>query len=449
MAHISKPSNLNLAGYLLIVLWGMSTWIHINAIFAQLPMIVPCVAEKGSIASVISLAIQIGNIGPILLTIIQQRHFFGWVSTEPGSRPPRVISYFIFIIILIGICGSFLLTARWNAKDGSRSYTLIVTTFFLALAATSSSLVFFDYIKRYTAAFSVNALLLGEAMNTIIPALLVLIQTKAHVAPCPVGNTSTIPLSTQCDQGQQDLLFSTSVYFAIIGCLILLSFVAFTFLDIGLLNPRKEVPTTGRLGELPLNEVTDSSKGNSTEDIVDSLSDKKIRRDIFRLLTISVAVNFLNFGILPALITYSTLPYGRLTFLVASILTPFANAASVALGFVHSNAKSIRNLVFLLAVSMAGTCYILAVAFMSPCSPRYRTPEGGVTIVSVWFLATLSLCYTRLLIVNRIRTIDPSKMFWFGFSVQMGGLLGAVPMYIITSHTALLKFVDTCQPVSC
>ncbi|KAI0989331.1 hypothetical protein GJ496_004881 [Pomphorhynchus laevis] len=432
MFSFGKQNKLNITGYALIVIWGMSTWLHINAIFAQLPLIIPCAPEHGSLPASLSLAIQLGNIGPIVLTIIQKKKLFGWITTDPGLKPPKIISAIIYIIIIIGSGGSFILAPTWGTNNGSISYALILTTFLFALAATSSSMAFFDYIKRYTAVFSVNALLFGESLNTILPPLLVLAQTRAYIPPC---SNETM---NQC--GQVGVVFKTETYFVIIGCIILFSLFAFLALDCGVVKLVDRSQSV-KSDSIDLNE-------NSDNEMVHG-GDPKIQTDIKRLLSISVIINFLSFGILPALSSLSTLPYGRKAYLIQSIATPFANASAVLIGLICSSTKSIYRLIVLLLIGLSGTCYIIAVSVMSPCSPLYRSQEGAVQIIIVWFAVTLFLCYSRLLIVNRIRIIDPSKMFWFGASVQLGGLLGAVPMYILTNHSGIFKGTSGCEDIIC
>ena len=49
----------------LAILFGISAWISINGLWVELPILVNKLPEKWSLASYLSVIVQIGNLGPI------------------------------------------------------------------------------------------------------------------------------------------------------------------------------------------------------------------------------------------------------------------------------------------------------------------------------------------------------------------------------------------------
>jgi riboflavin transporter 2 len=71
LAFPSGVRNRNLWLDLLAVLFGMASWISVNGLWVELPVIVPQLPENWALASYLSVIVQIANIGPITYALLR------------------------------------------------------------------------------------------------------------------------------------------------------------------------------------------------------------------------------------------------------------------------------------------------------------------------------------------------------------------------------------------
>ncbi|CAF4157251.1 unnamed protein product [Rotaria magnacalcarata] len=79
--------------------------------------------------------------------------------------------------------------------------------------------------------------------------------------------------------------------------------------------------------------------------------------------------------------------------------------------------------------------FIVIIATQSPCPWWSDTTHGAIIIVISWFLVTLIIAFLRITIGHRIKLEwkGDQGMFYFGASIQLGLLLGAIPMYFLVN----------------
>lgn len=142
--------------YVLTVVFGMASWITINGIFSVLPLMIHQVPEGWQIASALSLAIQVGNIGPLIYRLMRQD--LKWIP------------FVVYIILAISIGSMLLLALFWSATltiGGYKcSFALILFSFTAALSDCTSSLVFWPAVSGL-GPITIAGLALGESMSSV------------------------------------------------------------------------------------------------------------------------------------------------------------------------------------------------------------------------------------------------------------------------------------------
>ena len=112
--------------FTLIVILNLSTWIDLNSVWIELPLIVNTAPEHWTLPSTLSLIISLANIFPVIVVIVR------WILGERFSEIP-----FIYVIITVGVIACFSIGLFWNYTayifGAERSYALIIAVFALGL----------------------------------------------------------------------------------------------------------------------------------------------------------------------------------------------------------------------------------------------------------------------------------------------------------------------------
>lgn len=205
------------ACFVLIVIMNLSAWIDIQGIMIELPLIIPLMPEGWALPSAMTICMTTAAIAPILVTILR------WCQGKRFSEIP-----FIYAIIIIGIVSCFMLAFFWQKTafvfGNQRSVWLLGGVCALSIVDCTSSVVFFDFMKRFRPAY-LTAVFLGEGLTGLIPTLLVLAQGMGSEEICipDVNGTGLVPIYTQPR-------FSVKVFMFCIGSILIFSLIAFALL---------------------------------------------------------------------------------------------------------------------------------------------------------------------------------------------------------------------------
>jgi hypothetical protein len=146
----------------LFVLVGVSAWIAIQSLFSELSVMLKQLPEGPSVASQLVLAIQCGNLGPMVYSLLR----------------PRLRTGMIFVLFS-GLAALVFVALTWNRTVNvagyERSLFLILGTFLSAVADCTSNLVFWPYASSFGAPY-VTALALGESCSSAVTALVFFLQ---------------------------------------------------------------------------------------------------------------------------------------------------------------------------------------------------------------------------------------------------------------------------------
>ncbi|CAF1030086.1 unnamed protein product [Adineta ricciae] len=404
---------------LLLIVFALSTWLDVNGVWVELPLIVNEAPEGWSLPSYLTLAIALSNIGPLIIVLLKLRF--------KKHLDERI---FIYIEILVGIISCALIAQHWNTTSyfagRPHSVFFLVLVFLLGTLDTTSTVTYADYMKRYHAKL-LNALYLGESLTSLIPSILASIQGVGGETICRENSTYPEYSSPR---------FSVQVYFWIFAGIILLSLIAFLLLEFS------SIPKAQRTFNVMEFSVETSLTPDSR-----TTSSHMSKKHYYILLTFGFLSSIIIYGILPSIGTYAVLPYSQRAYYIFSLILPISNPLSVLLGIFLRSILSIFTLTILLVCATCISIYVIVVAALSPCPPLHDSAGGAVLIISCYFLAYLLFYYIKLVLGNRIRQEFPreSGLFWFGAASQLGSLVGAVPMYLLINVYNIFKSRAVCQ----
>jgi hypothetical protein len=412
----------------LFVIFALSTWLDVNGVWVELPLIVKTAPEGWALPSFLALAIALSNIGPLIIVLLKL--FFKERLNE------RI---FIYIEIIVGIISCALIAEYWTkttyVAGQQRSVVLITLVFLLGTLDTTSTVTYGDYMKRYNSKL-LNALYLGESLTALLPSILAIIQGVGGEAIC--RDNSTYP-------EYSPPRFPVQVYFWTFVGLIFLSLVAFLTLEFSNIANSYRVIS-----------FYDSSRIPSSYELSMQLDPKPItlttppsmtKRHYYSLLIIGFLTSIILFGVLPSIGTYAVLPYSQSAYYISSIILPISSPLSVLIGLFTRSILKFISITILFIFATCASLYVIIVAFLSPCPPLHDSTGGAILVVSCYFLAYLAFNYIRLVIGNQIRQeyLRESGLFWLGATSQMGSLVGAIPIYLLVNTFHVFKSRNVCQ----
>uniref|UniRef100_A0A0G2K7T9 Riboflavin transporter n=1 Tax=Rattus norvegicus TaxID=10116 RepID=A0A0G2K7T9_RAT len=416
--------------HLLVCVFGMGSWVAINGLWVELPLLVTKLPEGWYLPSYLTVVIQLANIGPLLVTLM---HRF-----RPGCLSEVPV---IFLILCVGTTACILLAFLWSMtswiQGRQHSVAFIVLTFFLALVDCTSSVTFLPFMSQLPT-YYLTTFFIGEGLSGLLPALVALVQgsgitTCVNVTETP-GTTlnpvttmetsitqrtlspSLTPLTWHLESRYLAPRFSPLLFFLLLSFLMGCCLVAFFLLQ------RQPWGRQGSIEDLLHSQVTlHSIKPRDTED------------------TGSVGA-----PVSSPVQTYSCLPYGPVAYHLSATLSSVASPLACFLPIFLPN----RSLLFLGVLTVLGTgfgTYNMAMAAMSPCPILQGHWGGEVLIVLSWMLFVACLSYVKVMLGVILRDRSRSALLWCGAAVQLGSLIGALLMFPLVNVLKLFSSADYCS----
>ncbi|KAM9386121.1 riboflavin transporter 2 [Pholidichthys leucotaenia] len=443
---------MSLLTHLLAILFGMGSWVSINGLWVELPLIVPQIPEGWYLPSYLSVIIQMANIGPLFITLM---HRF-----RPGTLNETAV---IYTIICLGTAATFLLAFFWKETVGvagaPRSVALLVLTFFLAIVDCTSSVTFLPFTMSLKPQY-LTTYFIGEGVSGLLPALVALIQ-GVGVVHCINStestnhtlNSSTGALAFELHAQYQPANFSTEVFFFFLSAMMLVCLVAFLLLNYHPSVAREHSSNRYTNG---VEEKSRNRKRVEQKPMMDPYRspNHKCRStfgtgyyswtQVFYIFVILAWVNALTNVVVPSVQSYSCMPYGNDIYHLSATLAAVSNPLACFIAMF----LQIRSLLLMGALTVFGSgvgAYIMAMAVLSPCPLVVNYTIGGVVIVLAWILFILSLSYVKVMIGVILRDEGHSALVWCGAVVQLGSLLGAVTMFPLVSVYDYFSSGDPCN----
>ncbi|NXH75557.1 S52A3 protein, partial [Hydrobates tethys] len=442
--------------HLLACAFGMGSWVAINGLWVELPLLVTVLPEQWDLPSYITIIIQMANVGPLFVTLM---HRF-----RPGLLKEVAI---IYVVVSVGVIACLLLAFLWNytspISGRPHSTAFLLLTFFLALVDCTSSVTFLPFMMQLQPQY-LTTFFIGEGLSGLIPALIALGQgagissctNVTHVVNNTIGNETVESTTFQMETHYLPANFSTLVFFLLMTVMMLACLVAFFFLarqpKVWELSQQQLFPSSIMLSSFDQtpNEGAGARLSGGCQRPKDAKGPGAILPEVsyplakltFIYLLISW-VSALTNGILPSVQSYSCLPYGNTAYHLAATLSSMANPLACGVAMLLPG----RSLALLGTLTMAGMCfgaYNMAMAVMSPCPLLQQSQWGDVIIVLSWVLFTGTLSYVKVMAGVILRSHSRSALVWYGAAEQLGSLLGALLMFPLVNIYQFFKSTNYC-----
>ncbi|KAM4687939.1 solute carrier family 52, riboflavin transporter, member 3-B-like [Discoglossus pictus] len=432
--------------HVLICFFGLGSWVAINGVWVELPLLVPHAPEGWELPSYLTLLIQFANIGPLAVTLTHKFH--------PGLLKEGLV---IYVLLGVGILACLLLAFLWQETSlvgtSRRSTALLALIFFLALVDCTSSVTFLPYMTRLRPDY-LTSYFIGEGMSGLMPALLALGQG--------VGVVSCVPINRTVANGAEVNGTLIAVYaparFPVWGFFLFLAsmmgtcLLAFTILNKIPLERGHREP--GEAMKQTRAEKDSWSNGVEQKPMMGEEGDQERRvsqtgagkyswgERLFIFLVLAWA-NALTNSVLPAVQSYSCMPYGDHIYHLAAVFAAMANPLACGIAMYLPD-RSLVKMGILTVMGTAMACYIMSMASLSPCPPLLHNYIGGTLIVLGWVLFVGVLSYVKVIIGVILRDEGHSALVWCGAVVQLGSMLGAFTMFPLINVFTVFQSGDPC-----
>ncbi|XP_022181911.1 riboflavin transporter 2 isoform X3 [Myzus persicae] len=402
---------------LLTCMFGVGAWILVNSLYTQLPLLVQSAPEGWNLPSYLSIAIQTGNLGPLLYGAWRRRY---------GNRYDRPLT---IAVLVFGVASVFLL-ARFYDVTGvvfgePHSVVLCVLTFAVALVGCTSSVLFIPSLARYPDIYLVTYMV-GEGISGFVPSAVAIVQgvgtTTCRTVVGPDGKVSE-------EKSTTDALFSSGPFFVGIGAIMCASTVSYLCLEYLPTCKKEKIRTP------PDDDGHQTIGGGGT--------DNRSRRLNVALLAVQGAIVFFANGLLPSIQSFSCLPYGYMAYHFATNLSNIANPVACFVAY-YTNRTSKTVIYMLCGICFVSTLYMLMTAFMSSSPPLQNSTAGTVLIVFMWTLFFGCASYVKLSIAAVLRNKGNRGLFLYGCITQIGSTAGALIGFYLINVVQLLKSNAPC-----
>ena len=475
-------SQIRLPVYILVIMFAWASWIDINGLWTELPLLVNELPEFWDLPSYLVIIIQVANIGPILYTLVNR------------CAPNKVKEWpVIYIIILVGIVACTLLVFFWNETSHifgeERSTSLLVLSFFLSMVDTTSSVVFLPYMANFEPQY-MSAFYIGEGMCGFLPAMVGLIQGVGSDPDCR-NISSTMTNKTTGENITEysiipfydEPLFSVEIFFVFLLCMLVISGIAFSILNFSdyckqemevrsvATHPEQyaydnRAATDEAIDETELKNGlhaktysgrAETETGGPNKDSFSVVARKPVNLDevgmnkesqnfnklqFAYLFITSAIINGLSNGVIPSTASYSALPYGNRAYNLSTRIGMAANplACFAALFF------PCKSLLVLGVLSLSGTIlagYQLYLADMSPFPPLQDEVAGEFLVVS------FEVHKTSVLICEAAWTADNIKRIAYrrtrALVFELYNFMNFSKLYDLMNFAKLYNLMNICH----
>lgn len=337
----------NLLVDFLSLMFGISSWIGITAIFLQLPFIVESAPEGWKLPSYIAIIVQAGNIASVVYIVYEK---YSRVKCDDGIL--------IYITLACGCIAAISLVFTYKnvvvINGVEHSLPLLILSGVFAMVGCLSSVLFMPYMGRLKEMYLIS-FMLGQGLNGFISSVISLIQGVS-------------------------VEFDSSIFFYFLFVMLVLSTISFILLH--------NLPQCKR--EYVANVILDGNdyRYKRQEDDYEVIPEdiQHLSRSHYSYLMIILAiVACLGYGVLPGVQSYSCRPYGPTAYRLSATLSAFANPLSCFLSMWLPH-PSFKNLTIQSVVTLLTAAYLLETAIQSPSPPFVDTTFGSVLIVRQFVL---------------------------------------------------------------
>ncbi|XP_061787177.1 solute carrier family 52, riboflavin transporter, member 2 [Nerophis lumbriciformis] len=415
----------------LTALFAMGSWVSVNSLWVQLPVIVRDLPEGWNLPAYLSVLIAFGNLGPVAVTITHH--------CAPGRLNERLVIHFIQGLAVVA---SALLAIFWWHKvtvvGQERSVPFFFFTFVLSLVCCTSNVTFLPFMFRYPPQY-IRTFFIGQGLSALFPCVVALGQGVGKLE-CRSVNGTVQPHYLKEHFPAQNFFW----FLFVMLCVSALSFLALT---------RRPLPSHQDHAASPpvknADETDPLSNGRSqASDERAQLEDSAPAQTFWTvhniyLLALLAVSNALTNGVLPSVQSFSCLPYGAMTYHLSVVLGNIANPLACFVAMFVS-LRSSAGLGFLSLAGGVFAAYLMALAVLSPCPPLQGNSAGMALVVISWIVFTGLFSYLKVVIGTLLHEAGHAALLWCGISIQAGSLVGALAMFPLVNVYALFTRSQDC-----
>ncbi|XP_013196913.2 solute carrier family 52, riboflavin transporter, member 3 [Amyelois transitella] len=385
--------------------WGLSTWLGVNGMYVQLPLLVQELPEGWALPSSMTVAIAAANVGLFLYAALRR--------LLPRVSDSHHILGLLVMITLALFINSFVYSKTAVIGTTERSVAFLTITFFVALVGCTSSVLFYPYLRHFRDIY-LATYLVGEGLSGFLPSILALIQGASGAPECvPSADNSTIEAIYPPPR------FEPMVFMLVLSGLAIISVISFVFID------KTEIFTSEKVSTVAKQESNDESK---------KLESDSWRHPRWIPVTILVVIlNGLANGVMPSIQSYSCMPYGNKVYHLAVTLSTMANPMACLAGiWLLAPVKLLMTMLVFAALPFG---YILTTALRSPTPPLHEKISGEALVVVSWVALTAVISYSRMWTLSLGRRGGVAVMRSLGAFGQLGSVIASLTMYAIVNYT--------------
>ena len=169
-------SGISIPLYLLVIVFNLASWIDLNSLWTEMPLLVNRLPERWELPAYFSLIINGGKIPLIVYVIVKK------ITKEKLLEYP-----FVYAIIVIRASCLFVTAFVWDRTaiiaGKEVSLAVMILTFILVSVDSLSSVVFLPHLSRFGAQY-LTAFFVGEGLCQLIPAVVGIIQGVGEIPVC-------------------------------------------------------------------------------------------------------------------------------------------------------------------------------------------------------------------------------------------------------------------------
>lgn len=431
----------NVVTHLLVALFGMGSWVSVNSLWVELPVVVKKLPEGWKLPAYLSVLIALGNVGPVSVTLMH--HY------APGRLKEQ---WLIHVIQTMAVLASLFLALFWDrtavVAGEDHSLAFLVLAFFLALVCCTTNVSFLPFMYQFPPLF-IRTFFVGQGLSALLPCMIALGQGVGQLE-C---RNSTYSNTSQPHYLEEN--FSASTYFWLL--LVLLVVSALAFLALVVWHHHYGIPKAKRSSSKDSVETEESfplqddgtPASSSMKEVVaagaaaePSATTFWTGRNIYLLVLLGVS-NALTNGVLPSVQSYSCLPYGNMAYHLSVVLSNIANPVACFVAMFLLCRSSLGLGIISTAGSVFGA-YLMVLAIFSPCPPLVGSSIGVVLVVVAWILFLGLFSYVKVAIGSLLHEAGHNALVWCGAIIQAGSLIGALAMFPLTGIYSVFRSGQDC-----
>uniref|UniRef100_A0A914W7J2 Riboflavin transporter n=1 Tax=Plectus sambesii TaxID=2011161 RepID=A0A914W7J2_9BILA len=407
--------------HILVVAFGAGSWIGINAVWVELPLLVNELPEKWDLPSYMVVLVQITCIAPLLYGVV--KHFY-----RDRLNQPVLIAAFL----VLSAFGSLLCALIWRKTtyigNAEHSGGLFGAFAIISISSTTSDLLFMPYMSTFAPKY-LTMFFVGMGVSALLPSVISLIQGVGitRTTEQQLANRTIISTTEYIPP-----LFSVEVFLFLIFALVIVSFTSFCLLHWTSLGGRSEM--TNDMERKYASEEKSEDDANIGEQTI-SEAEKISKSKFCILLFLTTIVGAMQNSIMPTVLSYAAEPYSNLTYHLSNSLGIMANPIFCLLQF-FVQVKRTRTFAILTFITAIFVGYIILLGLLNKNPLLNNSAIGPVLCIISSVMSSGLLAYLRATMAPVLRDGAKSHengLFWCGAFTQIGSFIGAIVMFLLSN----------------